>query len=121
MSKSAKRRIVLILVTFVSFSAFWGVLLYQHKTEEEARVDRVKLAREHAEKVSPVIAKDKRFDYVRVSDWWGEGGKLLVSGFIESEADLQAQQTLVRGTRPPVPVAWQVGVVGSGPTNSNTR
>ena len=121
MSTGAKRLTVLILLTSVSFSAFFAVLVYQNKTSERARAERVKLAKEHAEKISPLIANDRRFGFIRVSEWWGEEGKLAVSGYIDNQADFDALQTLVRGTRPPVPVAWQVEVVGASTTNLHQR
>ena len=88
-------------------------------TSEGQRYANVEAARRHAVVVAPLVAKDKRFDVVRVSEWWSGQGYLLVSGFVDTEADLQDLKRLIASTRPPVAVAWQVEVVGTNPTTPN--
>ena len=103
---------VLAVAVFLCAFIFARRLWFPH-TSEGQRHANVAAARQHALVVAPVVAKDKRFEVVRVSEWWSGQGYFLVSGFVDTEADLQDLKRLIASTHPPVAVAWQVEVVGT--------
>jgi hypothetical protein len=119
-SNSRVIKAVIGIAVFVCAFSFARRLWFPY-TSEGQRYANVEAARRHAELVAPLVAKDKRFDVVRVSQWWAGQGYFLVSGFVETEADLQDLKHLIASTHPPVQVAWQVEVTqtNSPPASDN--
>jgi hypothetical protein len=58
-----------------------------------------------------MLAKDKRFEAVRVSEWYKGDGFFLVRGYVDTETDLLALKSIIELSKPPAPIAWQVQVV----------
>jgi hypothetical protein len=81
-------------------------------TREGRRVARIDAARKHAVIVSQLLSKDKRFEAVRVSEWYKGDGFFLVRGYVDSEADLLDLKSVVEQSKPPAPISWQVQIVG---------
>ena len=108
---------VFVLVFVVAHS------IYFPYTSEGQRRARVEAARVHAQMVvAPLLAKQKRFDEVRVSEWWKDDGYFYVRGAVDSEADLRDLKVLIMATHPPAPVAWNVEVAAtSTATNGLSR
>lgn len=94
----------------VFLAVLWVALGF---TREGRRVARIAAARKHADTVSLLLAKDNRFEAVRVSEWYKGDGFFLVRGWVDTETDLTALKNLVEESKPPAPIAWQVQVVGN--------
>ena len=96
---------VFVLVFVVAHS------IYFPYTPEGQRRARVEAARVHAQTVvAPLLAKQKRFDEVRVSEWWKDDGYFYVRGAVDRETDLRDLKQLIIATHPPAPIAWDVEV-----------
>lgn len=68
----------------------------------------VEQAEVFARRIVPILELDTRFDGVRVSPAPDGGPTLDVRGWVETQADLAALQSLVESARPPVRVHWSV-------------
>ena len=87
-------------------------LVYFPYTSEGQRLARIEAVRVHARMVvAPLLAKDKRFEFVTVSEWYKDGGYFLVHGAVDSQTDLRDLKQLIMETHPPAPVAWFVNLV----------
>jgi hypothetical protein len=103
--------VVVALVVF-SVAFILARFAYFPYTPEGQRLARVETARVHARTVvTPLLAKDKRFEFVSVSEWYKDGGYFLVRGAVDSQTDFRDLKQLVMGTHPPAPIAWVVYVV----------
>ena len=96
--------------------------IYFPFTPEGQRRAQIQQARIHARTVvQPMLAKDKRFDEVFVSEWYKDDGYFRVKGAVETEADLKDLKTLIMATHPPAPVAWFVEVAETNSATNNLK
>lgn len=61
----------------------------------------------------PLLVNQKRFEGVRVTEWWKDGGYGYVRGYVPGETDLRDLRRIVLSTDPPAPVAWAVEVTAT--------
>jgi hypothetical protein len=110
---------------FVALVVFIGTFvlarsIYFPYTSEGQREARVRAAKIHAETiVAPLLAKEKRFEEIRVYGWWEDEGYFRVWGGVETEADLKDLKRLIMATHPPAPVAWNVEVFKQQTASTN--
>jgi hypothetical protein len=100
----------IIVGVSVFLVVFWVAFGF---TREGRRIARIDAARKHAETVSQLLAKDKRFEAVRVSEWYQGDGFFLVRGYVDTETDLSTLKSIVKSSKPPAPIAWQVQVIAN--------
>lgn len=80
-------------------------------SHEAKRVTGIRAADKHAKTVvAPLLAKQKRFEDVRVYGLYTEEGNFGVRGGVESEADWKDLEQLIVSSRPPLPIHWDVWV-----------
>jgi hypothetical protein len=81
---------------------------------QEVRLARnLRKARDHVPVVQAKLAEDNRFLGVTVAETPAGHGSLRVGGFVIADADADLLRDAVDATRPPVPLDWQVRVIGA--------
>src|SRR4051812_25598375 len=70
----------------------------------------IQLAKQHIEKLNPLLHADPRFSSAKAIVFTGENGSIRMGGYVASEPDLDALHKLVQQTAPPVTVVWKVSV-----------
>lgn len=97
--------LMILVAALLSFgvSAYFGPI---------SQLKRMKLAQDHADKLTPAIGSDARFLGIRLGKYTGQGGMFSVSGFVATDSDLDSLRQLIEASRPPVKTHWIVHVVG---------
>ena len=75
--------------------------------------DRLAKASAHAAVLRQQVAGDARFKNVWFEDFTGDGGVLMIGGYVDSTADLASLKQIVNSSSPPVAVRWRVDDVSS--------
>ena len=73
----------------------------------------MRLAQQHIATLKPRFAADPRFAEVELDAYTGDGGSLMVSGEVATEADVDAAARIVKQSNPPCPVVFLVRVAPS--------
>ena len=99
---------MILLVTFVGIALVrWAQVAGPHARQ----MNRLSLARLHADKYQPLIKSDARFKSVRLDAYTGEGGCFMVHGVVATTNDLEELKREIEATEPPVPTQWRVRVI----------
>src|ERR1044072_252759 len=104
--KRISKKVLIGAAVIVAINIWWCYF-----SPEGKRRERIAAASQHAKTVvAPLLAKQKRFEDIRVFGWYTEDGNFGVRGGVESEADWKDLEQLILSSRPPIPIRWDVYV-----------
>jgi hypothetical protein len=102
---------IIAVVTMLGVAA---VLLIQRFGPYPRQMANMAAAKEHIEILRPMIHQDARFTNIKLYPFTGRGGSLSVSGELLSDRDLADLKEIVERSKPPVQIAYHVGVIPPG-------